>query len=111
MLRFVVMQVVLGYETLAVPLECNVLIAGGSAAALSASITAAITNTTLSICLTEPTLTLGGQLDYYPTLVHSRTLLGYHASTIISRVLPAGRYQLLLVHLTFQPKKNVLLFN
>jgi hypothetical protein len=63
-------------------LRCDVLIAGGSTAALSAAITAAVVaqNTTsgggpsqthrapLSVCLTEPTDWLGGQLAYNPAI-------------------------------------------
>lgn len=43
-------------------IQCDVIIAGGSTAALSAAISAARDSPDLNICLTEPTDWLGGQL-------------------------------------------------
>jgi hypothetical protein len=54
------------------PLRCDVLIAGGSTAALAAALTAAEApvNATapLQVCLTEPTDELGGQLAFNPAI-------------------------------------------
>ena len=50
------------------PGRCDVLVAGGSTAALSAALTAAVAEPALSICLTEPTDELGGQLNYNPAI-------------------------------------------
>ena len=49
-------------------LRCDVLIAGGSTAALSAALTATIAAKHLHVCLTEPTDELGGQLAYNPAI-------------------------------------------
>ena len=52
----------------AAPSRCDVLIAGGSTAALSAALTAAAAAPALAVCLTEPTDELGGQLAYNPAI-------------------------------------------
>ena len=50
-------------------LACDVLIAGGSTAALSAALTAAtVGGPKQQVCLTEPTDELGGQLAYNPAI-------------------------------------------
>ena len=49
-------------------LGCAVLIAGGSTAALAAALTAATAAPKSTICLTEPTDTLGGQLAWNPAI-------------------------------------------
>eukprot|EP01043_Picozoa_sp_COSAG02_P023948 COSAG02_NODE_1294_length_13401_cov_32.784393_12_plen_1223_part_01 len=51
-----------------IPARCDVLIAGGSTAALSAALTAAVAEPTLTTCLTEPTDELGGQLAFNPAI-------------------------------------------
>lgn len=50
------------------PPHCNVLVAGGSTAALAVAITAAVAGPNLTVCLTEPTDTLGGQLAFNPAI-------------------------------------------
>ena len=45
------------------PLHCDVLVVGGSTAAFAAAITAAEADPGLSVCLTEPTDWVGGQLS------------------------------------------------
>jgi hypothetical protein len=52
------------------PTACDVLVAGGSTAALSAALTAAVggASSNLTVCLTEPTDTLGGQLAFNPAI-------------------------------------------
>lgn len=51
------------------PLRCDVLVAGGSTAALSAALSAAVAGgPSLHVCLTEPTDELGGQLAYNPAI-------------------------------------------
>jgi hypothetical protein len=51
------------------PQSCDVLIAGGSTAALSTALTAAVAGGPgLSVCLTEPTDELGGQLAFNPAI-------------------------------------------
>ena len=54
-------------------LRCDVLIAGGSTAALSAALTSAAAQPTLTTCLTEPTDELGGQMAFNRVLACSRT--------------------------------------
>lgn len=49
--------------------HCDVLIAGGSTAALSAALTAAAAGgSSVAVCLTEPTDELGGQLAFNPAI-------------------------------------------
>ena len=50
------------------PLRCDVLVAGGSTAALSTALTSAVAEPTLTTCLTEPTDELGGQLAFNPAI-------------------------------------------
>ena len=50
------------------PLVCDVLVAGGSTAALAAAITAAQVRLSLAVCLTEPTDVLGGQMAFNPAI-------------------------------------------
>jgi hypothetical protein len=52
--------------------SCDVLIAGGSTAALSAALTAAEVNSTIEVCVTEPTDTLGGQLAFNPAIDYGK---------------------------------------
>ena len=49
-------------------LHCDVLIAGGSTAALAAALTAAVVAPGRDVCLTEPTDELGGQLAFNPAI-------------------------------------------
>ena len=52
-----------------IPLKCDVLIAGGSTAALASALTAAtISSANTTVCLTEPTDWLGGQLNFNPAI-------------------------------------------
>ena len=90
MLFLAIQVVVVSYGTLS-PLQCDVLVAGGSTAALSASITAAVANSTLIICLTEPTTTLGGQLAYNPAIDYGDMprLPGLEWRSVAASVTPA----------------------
>ena len=46
----------------AVVVKCGIVVAGGSAASLAAAITAAATSPAVTVCLTDPTDWLGGQM-------------------------------------------------
>lgn len=55
------------------PAGCDVLVAGGSTAALAAALTSAVAAPSLSTCLTEPTDELGGQLAFNPAIDYGDT--------------------------------------
>jgi hypothetical protein len=54
-------------------LHCDVLIAGGSTAALSAALTSAVASPGTVTCLTEPTDELGGQLAFNPAIDYGKS--------------------------------------
>jgi hypothetical protein len=77
------------------PPSCDVLIAGGSTAALSAALTAAAADVKrrVQVCLTEPTDELGGQLAFNPAIDYGYAPRSPSAewASLVALVTPKGK--------------------